>query len=55
MRLFSGILTKRLARKDELKLKAIINSSTFNVDLQDENGKIIDRNLLSTGEKKFML
>lgn len=44
---------KRLARKDELKLRAIINTSTFNVDLQDENGKVVDRNLLSAGEKQI--
>ncbi|MDO3951115.1 DNA sulfur modification protein DndD [Salmonella enterica] len=44
---------KRLARKDELKLRAKINAKTFNVDLQDENGKLIDRNLLSAGEKQI--
>jgi len=44
---------KRLARKDELKLQAKIDTSTFNVELQDEDGRIIDRNLLSAGEKQI--
>ncbi|EBP0009268.1 DNA sulfur modification protein DndD [Salmonella enterica] len=44
---------KHLARKDELRLQAIINVKTFNVDLQDERGKVIDRNLLSAGEKQI--
>lgn len=44
---------KRLARKDELKLSAKIDTVTFNVDLQDEDGRVIDRNLLSAGEKQI--
>ncbi|WP_145031423.1 DNA sulfur modification protein DndD [Pantoea ananatis] len=44
---------ERLARKGELKLKAVINAKTFSVDLHDENGKLVDRSLLSAGEKQI--
>jgi len=44
---------KKLARKDELKLRAKIDVNTFNVNLQDEDGLIIDRSLLSAGEKQI--
>jgi DNA sulfur modification protein DndD len=49
---FSSVY-KRLARKDELKIQARIDTATFNVELQDEDGRIIDRNLLSAGEKQI--
>lgn len=48
-----SIVYKRLARKDELKIQAKIDTATFNVELQDEDGRIIDRNLLSAGEKQI--
>lgn len=44
---------KKLARKGELNLRAKIDAVTFNVNLQDEDGRIIDRSLLSAGEKQI--
>ncbi|WP_323660462.1 DNA sulfur modification protein DndD [Pectobacterium versatile] len=44
---------RRLARKGELNLRAKIDKDTFNVELHDENGRIIDRGLLSAGEKQI--
>ncbi|WEF12531.1 DNA sulfur modification protein DndD [Pectobacterium actinidiae] len=44
---------RRLARKDELKLQAKIDTVTFNVNLQDDEGRLIDRSLLSAGEKQI--
>lgn len=43
----------KLARKGELKLRANIDINTFNVNLEDEFGNIIDRSLLSAGEKQI--
>ncbi|EAV4238091.1 DNA sulfur modification protein DndD, partial [Salmonella enterica] len=44
---------KKLARKGDLNLRAKIDAVTFNVNLQDEDGRIIDRSLLSAGEKQI--
>lgn len=44
---------QRLARKKDLRIHAKINSETFDVQLQDSDGNIIDRNLLSAGEKQI--
>ncbi len=49
---FSRVYQK-LARKGELKLTAKINRSTYNVELMNEDGAIIDRKLLSAGEKQI--
>ncbi|HFV9294743.1 TPA: DNA sulfur modification protein DndD [Serratia fonticola] len=49
---FSRVYQK-LNRKDGLKLTAKINRTTFNVELMSEEGAVIDRSLLSAGEKQI--
>ncbi|QOL14226.1 DNA sulfur modification protein DndD [Dickeya dianthicola] len=43
----------KLARKEDLQLNAHINPKTFDVELVDENGSVINRKLLSAGEKQI--
>ena len=44
---------KKLARKDELELNVKINPESYNVSLIDSQGKDIDKNGLSAGEKQI--
>ena len=44
---------QKLARKDDLKLSARINTTTFDVELIDDNDKAISRKALSAGEKQI--
>lgn len=44
---------RKLARKEDLQLNAHINPETFDVELIDENNNIINRKLLSAGEKQI--
>lgn len=44
----------KLARRDRLQLHSNINTQMFAVELVDENGSVINRKLLSAGEKKSM-
>ncbi|MCK8351738.1 DNA sulfur modification protein DndD [Erwinia amylovora] len=44
---------RKLARKEDLQLSAHINPGTFDVELIDENGSVINRKLLSAGEKQI--
>ncbi|WP_330982112.1 MULTISPECIES: DNA sulfur modification protein DndD [Enterobacterales] len=43
----------KLARKEDLQLNAHINPNTFDVELVDENNNVINRKLLSAGEKQI--
>lgn len=43
----------KLARKEDLQIKARINPDTFDVELIDEHGTAISRKLLSAGEKQI--
>lgn len=43
----------KLARKEDLQLNAYINPETFDVELIDETGAVINRKLLSAGEKQI--
>ncbi|EPL3704356.1 DNA sulfur modification protein DndD [Morganella morganii] len=47
------IAYRKLARKEDLQLNAHINPETFDVELKDENNNIINRKLLSAGEKQI--
>jgi len=44
---------RKLARKEDLQLNAHINPDTFDVELVDENNNVINRKLLSAGEKQI--
>ncbi len=44
---------RKLARKEDLKIKARINPHTFDVELVDEAGIAINRKSLSAGEKQI--
>lgn len=44
---------RKLARKEDLQLKAHINPETFDVELVDDNHNVINRKLLSAGEKQI--
>lgn len=44
---------RKLARKEDLKLSAKINVKTFDVNLVDNSGVIINRKSLSAGEKQI--
>jgi DNA sulfur modification protein DndD len=44
---------QKLARKEDLKLSARINTQTFDVELIDENQHVINRKGLSAGEKQI--
>lgn len=44
---------RKLARKEDLQLNAHINPETFDVELVDDNHKLINRKLLSAGEKQI--
>lgn len=44
---------RKLARKEDLQLNAHINPETFDVELIDENGSVVNRKLLSAGEKQI--
>lgn len=44
---------RKLARKEDLQLNAHINPETFDVELVDDNHKVINRKLLSAGEKQI--
>lgn len=44
---------RKLARKEDLQLSAHINPQTFDVELIDENDSVINRKLLSAGEKQI--
>jgi DNA sulfur modification protein DndD len=44
---------QKLARKEDLKLSARINTQTFDVELIDENKHVINRKGLSAGEKQI--
>lgn len=44
---------QRLARKKDLQISAQINAETFEVELLDETGTLIDRASLSAGEKQI--
>ncbi|ELZ8931928.1 DNA sulfur modification protein DndD [Cronobacter dublinensis] len=44
---------RKLARKEDLQLSAHINPETFDVELINEQGSIINRKLLSAGEKQI--
>jgi len=44
---------RKLARKEDLQLNAHINPETFDVELVDENNTVINRKLLSAGEKQI--
>jgi DNA sulfur modification protein DndD len=43
----------KLARKEDLKITASINPSTFDVELKDEHGVKINRKAMSAGEKQI--
>lgn len=43
----------KLARKEDLQLNAHINPKTFDVELVDEKGSVVNRKLLSAGEKQI--
>ncbi|MEJ5069344.1 DNA sulfur modification protein DndD [Enterobacter sp. MYb186] len=43
----------KLARKEDLQLNAHINPESFDVELVDENNRVINRKLLSAGEKQI--
>ncbi|WP_127960400.1 DNA sulfur modification protein DndD [Serratia microhaemolytica] len=43
----------KLARKEDLQLNAHINPQTFDVELVDEKDSVINRKLLSAGEKQI--
>lgn len=47
------IAYKKLARKEDLQLYSHINPNTFDVELIDEKGSVINRKLLSAGEKQI--
>ncbi|WP_116326578.1 DNA sulfur modification protein DndD [Klebsiella aerogenes] len=47
------IAYRKLARKEDLQLSAHINPETFDVELIDEKGSVINRKLLSAGEKQI--
>lgn len=47
------IAYRKLARKEDLQLSAHINPESFDVELVDENNNIINRKLLSAGEKQI--
>jgi DNA sulfur modification protein DndD len=44
---------QRLARKEDLHYRASINPSTFDVELIDDNGHVINRKAMSAGEKQI--
>lgn len=44
---------RKLARKEDLQLNAHINPESFDVELIDERGTVINRKLLSAGEKQI--
>jgi len=44
---------RKLARKEDLQLNAHINPESFDVELVDENSNVINRKLLSAGEKQI--
>jgi len=44
---------RKLARKEDLKLYSHINPETFDVELVDEKNNVINRKLLSAGEKQI--
>ncbi|EOU5231406.1 DNA sulfur modification protein DndD [Escherichia coli] len=44
---------RKLARKEDMQLSAHINPETFDVELIDEKGAVINRKLLSAGEKQI--
>lgn len=44
---------RKLARKEDMQLSAHINPETFDVELIDEKGSVINRKLLSAGEKQI--
>ena len=44
---------RKLARKNDLKLSASINSDTFDVNLVDQDGITINRKSMSAGEKQI--
>ncbi|WP_411749758.1 DNA sulfur modification protein DndD [Serratia marcescens] len=44
---------RKLARKEDLQLNSHINPKTFDVELVDDKGSIINRKLLSAGEKQI--
>ncbi|WP_230431908.1 DNA sulfur modification protein DndD [Plesiomonas shigelloides] len=44
---------RKLARKEDLQIKARINPHTFDVELVDETGIVINRKSLSAGEKQI--
>lgn len=44
---------RKLARKEDLQLNAHINPDSFDVELIDEKGAVINRKLLSAGEKQI--
>lgn len=44
---------KRLARKEDLQYQASINPQTFDVELIDESGNVINRKAMSAGEKQI--
>ncbi|RON79121.1 DNA sulfur modification protein DndD [Pseudomonas fluorescens] len=44
---------RRLARKDDLRITARINASTFDVELIDDGGSVINRRSLSAGEQQI--
>lgn len=48
-----GNAYRKLARKEDLQLSAHINPETFDVELIDEKGTVINRKLLSAGEKQI--
>ncbi|NYS30428.1 DNA sulfur modification protein DndD [Pantoea sp. WMus005] len=48
-----GDAYRKLARKEDLQLNAHINPETFDVELIDEKGTVINRKLLSAGEKQI--
>ncbi|EOV9547530.1 DNA sulfur modification protein DndD [Cronobacter sakazakii] len=47
------IAYRKLARKEDLQLSAHINPETFDVELINEQGSVINRKLLSAGEKQI--
>lgn len=47
------IAYRKLARKEDLQLNAHINPKSFDVELVDENNNVINRKLLSAGEKQI--
>lgn len=44
---------KKLARKEDLQLTAVINPTSFDVELKDEHGIKINRKAMSAGEKQI--